>query len=129
MIRRPVPSALPGASAVRLVIETSQGTGSFFDRSNSRHSFSYSLSLNGEDPGLTILTDDDSMCSFKPWPEPYSGYWSASGLVVQTHRQRIATAIYAIARDLLAPFGLQIAPSDNLFPGELRSGSISIRRL
>jgi hypothetical protein len=117
MSRKPVSSTLPGASTVTLTIEASQGTGSFSDRSNARRSFKYALWLTGEEPGLAIRIDDGSVCSFKPWPEPYSRYWSASGLVVQTPRQRIATAIYAIAREVLGPFGLQIAPSDELFPG------------
>lgn len=115
MSRKPVPSALPGAFADRLTIEASRGTGSFFDRSGVKRSFNYALWLTGDDPCLTIQIDDDSVCSFKPWPEPHSRYWSASGLVVQMTRQRIGAAIYAIAREVLDPFELQIAPSDNLF--------------
>lgn len=116
MSRKPVPSALPGASAVKPTIETAHGTGSFYDRTDTKRSFDYAVWMTGSDPCLTIRVDDGSVCSFKPWPEPYSRYWSASGLVVQTGHQRIGTAIYAIARDVLGAFGFLIAPSDNLFP-------------
>lgn len=114
MPRIPVKTALPGAAHINPSLNTQNNSGTFIDKNGTKRNFKYCTS-NGTDPFLTIVVEDESMCTFKPWEAPFSEYWSASGLVVITRRVHIATAIYAAARDILALSGSMIAPSDNLF--------------
>ena len=112
--RHPVHTSMPGAAGRTPVIDFSGQTGSFGDKTGTTRNFTFSGLFGGANPFLTIQIDDGTVASFAPWPAPHGDFWSSTGIVVVTHRVGIATAIYAIARDILAPGGRRIAPSDNL---------------
>jgi hypothetical protein len=112
MARFPLQTTLPGLSNV-VVNLTSNGTGEFTDRSGNLRQLQYGGDLHGVDPYLTITVDDESFCSFTPWPE-YPAFWTASGLIVNTRRQGFASAMYACAKQVLAARGMQIAPSERV---------------
>ncbi|WP_146203777.1 hypothetical protein [Azospirillum sp. TSO5] len=113
--RRPVTTNLPGVTQLHPTINAASGTGSFVDKEGSVRTFAYGCDFQGADPFLTIAVEDATFSTFKPWPAPHEKTWSASGIDVHHRGKGIAKNIYAAARDILAPHGISIAPSDNLF--------------
>lgn len=113
--RYPVKTTLPRVANLQPIINMTSGSGSFVDKNGVARTFTFGGQLTGNDPFLTIKVDDRIIASFKPWPSPHQNSWSASGIVVQDQGKGIAKNIYAVARDILAPHGIRIAPSDNLF--------------
>jgi len=112
-MRFPVQSILPGLSGVSVTIKA-DGRGCFADKSGSIRQIEGSGSLKGDNPYLTILVDDGSMCSFQPFPN-YPAFWMASGLIVNTRRRGFASAMYMFAREaFLSEWGKRIAPSETV---------------
>jgi hypothetical protein len=111
-MRFPVQTSLPGLAGVSVEIDA-DGRGRFTDRSGNMRHIEASGNFGEEDSFLTIFVDGEPMCSFHPFPN-YPAFWMASGLVVNTGRQGIASAIYAYVRDVLASQGRQIAPSETV---------------
>jgi hypothetical protein len=111
-MRFPVQSTLPGLISVTVKI-VADGRGCFTDKSGSIWQIEGSGSFGGNDAFLTALVGDGSMCSFHPFPD-YPAFWMASGLVVNTHRQGFASAMYVFAREVLAAHGKRIAPSETV---------------
>lgn len=116
MSRFPIPSAMPGLARVDVILDEpipAAGTGKIIDTNGDQWSLRYDC---GDTYLTMIITEDDSMCSFAPWPE-YPDFWSASGLIVNTERVGLASAFYICARKLIRfSGGKQISPSDNVTP-------------
>lgn len=113
--RHPVATTLPGVRHLHPIIDTANGTGSFVDKVGTVRSFSFNGALSGNDRHLTVMVENVPIATFKPWPAPHEKTWSASGVFSHDPGKGIAKNIYAAARDFLAPHGISIAPSDNLF--------------
>ncbi len=112
----PLPSALPGIASLSLTIDRINCRADFVDKNGQPRTLNFDFGRDHNGQWLTVTADDGSVCSFTPCPAPHADLWFASGLVVCTRRSRIASHIYALARDLLGPMGATITPSGNLFP-------------
>lgn len=112
MARFPVQTTLPGLKGVNVSFLT-KNSGEFIDRLGDIRRFKFEGTLGGPDPYITIVIDDGSMCSFKPWPN-YPTFWCASGLFVCDKQKGIGTAIYACISQILECCGCRIAPSEQV---------------
>jgi hypothetical protein len=114
--RKPQLSSLPGIANCKVTI-VQEGEATFVDKAGDTHTLYYDFGpIDGGGLGLTITSPDGSICSFKTCPDPDRHLWYATGLVVMTGRVGMASHMYALVRDLLAPHNAGITPSGNVFP-------------
>ncbi|HEX3364652.1 hypothetical protein [Phenylobacterium sp.] len=85
-------------------------SGSFLDRHGAARQITFEFFPG---PVLHLRVDDGTMCQFAPWDD-FPRFWSATGIMVTAQGAGVAPAIYAFVRDLLAPWGAMIAPSEKL---------------
>lgn len=108
-------SDLPGISDYAPHATEFFGRGTFPGKDGTIYRFQYHLMLETEADCLNVKCNtDESVATFRP-SKADSKIWWASGVTVNTGRNRIASNFYAIARDVLRPFGFKIGPSDQLF--------------
>jgi hypothetical protein len=116
MTRFPIRSDLPGLAKIEVNIHdpsSFEGNGEIIDVRGRTWSLVYLL--DSTNLSLKII-EDESMCSFAPWPS-FPAFWSATGIAVNTQRVGLGSAFYKFAQRLIGlSGGCFISPSDNVLP-------------